>query len=56
MNEYDDWADIIDELDAHAELKYKDQDFIISLKEDKPRHLSPKQIKWLEDLKERYLV
>lgn len=56
MEKFDDWADIILELDVNANLSHKDQDFIISLVEEKPRYLSPKQVKWIEDLKERYLA
>ncbi len=56
MNTFEQWADIIDELDAHPDLSGKSQDFIIDLVEQKPRYLSPKQVAWLENLKERYLA
>jgi hypothetical protein len=52
---YEKWKDIIGELDAHANLDKKSQDFIISLVEKTPKYLSVAQVKWIEDLKERYL-
>lgn len=52
---YEDYADLIAELDAHPNLDRKTQDFIIDLLEKKPRFLSPAQVKWLDDLEERYL-
>lgn len=56
MYRYDEWADVISELDANADLPRREQDFIISLVEEKPRYLSQRQVEWLEDLQRRYLV
>lgn len=56
MPEYDDYADIIDELDAHADLPRKSADFIADLIERKPNYLSLPQIEWIEDLQRRYLA
>jgi len=56
MERYDDWKDIVEELDANADLTGKSQDFIIHLIEDPPRYLSERQLDWLKDLRDRYLV
>ena len=56
MERYDDWKDIVEDLDANADLTGKSQDFIIHLIEDPPRYLSERQLDWLKDLRDRYLV
>lgn len=54
---YEDYADIIEELDSlDVELPGKSPDFIAGLLERKPPVLSPNQVKWLDDLKARYLL
>jgi hypothetical protein len=53
---YDYWKDIIDELDTCPALTGNSANFIISLKENQPRTLSIAQVKWLNDLQERYLA
>lgn len=55
IEKYEDWADIIQELDLTADLDPTSQDFIISLIEDKPARLSPRQVSWIKDLQERYI-
>lgn len=56
METYDTYADIIEELDANANLTGKSQDFIIDLVEKKPRYLSERQVEWIEDLKRQHLL
>lgn len=56
MESYDTWGDVIDELDAVANLDRKSQDFIIDLIEQKPRFLSSRQIEWLKDLQRQHLL
>lgn len=47
---------MVEELDAlPRDLPKKAQDFIISLREDPPQHLSEAQVAWLEDLQKDYL-
>ena len=45
MEDFKDWQDVIEELDANADLMEK-----------KPRWLSEKQVDWIKDLQERYLL
>jgi hypothetical protein len=56
MDKLEDYWDIIEELDANANLDRKSQDFIISLVDEKPRYLSPRQVEWLKDLQQKHLL
>ena len=50
MENYENWAEIIEELDINVDLFGKSQDCIISLVEKKPRYLSDAQVIWIKDL------
>lgn len=54
---YEYWTDIITELDNYdGLLPGKAPEFIGGLIEKKPRILSVKEVKWLQDLKDKYLA
>ena len=55
MEKYEDWADIIQELDAKASMPPDAEAFIIHLVEDKPAILTERQVAWLRDLKARHI-
>ena len=53
--DFENWEDIVEELDAYPTLRDKEAEFIISLIENPPQRLSPRQVQWLEDMKRKYL-